>query len=207
MAKRIGLTRGWLTYTELVQLLPSSGIAMEILKEILLFSLGYVAYFMTIFGAILLISSFPSASRVDEQTVAVRNGNGTRNLISAREEMSPNRVPENGVDIADEQLDSIEVLLTQTEMEQNHIVGNDTVNFLTTIFEYLGHWNYLGLETHNKWSTLLFRSLEKDLPFGHEFTNNYELPSITSDRMRNAKLCQKARPNSFYIWSSLSRFI
>uniref|UniRef100_A0A182LWL3 Protein CNPPD1 n=1 Tax=Anopheles culicifacies TaxID=139723 RepID=A0A182LWL3_9DIPT len=57
LAKRQGLTRGWLTYTELINFLPSFAMAKLLINASTVFALSYTASVMTIAGAFLLASN------------------------------------------------------------------------------------------------------------------------------------------------------
>lgn len=57
-----GCARGWLTYTELVQLIPSLRIAQAFVKYSAVFALSYTASVFTIAGAFLLASQVPGTS-------------------------------------------------------------------------------------------------------------------------------------------------
>uniref|UniRef100_A0A2M3ZGT3 Protein CNPPD1 n=1 Tax=Anopheles braziliensis TaxID=58242 RepID=A0A2M3ZGT3_9DIPT len=57
LAKRQGLSRGWLTYTELINFLPSFAIAKQLIQYSTIMALSYTASVMTIAGAFLLASN------------------------------------------------------------------------------------------------------------------------------------------------------
>ncbi|XP_053676429.1 uncharacterized protein LOC128726637 [Anopheles nili] len=57
LAKRQGLTRGWLTYTELINFLPSFAMAKQLIHYSTVLALSYTASVMTIAGAFLLASN------------------------------------------------------------------------------------------------------------------------------------------------------
>ncbi|XP_058058583.1 protein CNPPD1 [Anopheles bellator] len=57
LAKRQGLTRGWLTYTELINFLPSFAMAKQLIHYTTVMALSYTASVMTIAGAFLLASN------------------------------------------------------------------------------------------------------------------------------------------------------
>lgn len=59
LAKREGLRRGWLTYTELIQFLPSFTLAKFLLNNITVMAVSYAASVMTIAGAFFLASQIP----------------------------------------------------------------------------------------------------------------------------------------------------
>lgn len=62
LAKRQGLKRGWLTYTELVRLLPSFSIARQILNASVVLALSYAAGVITIATGFFLASQVPGTS-------------------------------------------------------------------------------------------------------------------------------------------------
>uniref|UniRef100_A0A182YFR7 Protein CNPPD1 n=1 Tax=Anopheles stephensi TaxID=30069 RepID=A0A182YFR7_ANOST len=57
LAKRQGLTRGWLTYTELINFLPSFAMAKQLIHYSTVLAVSYTASVMTIAGAFLLASN------------------------------------------------------------------------------------------------------------------------------------------------------
>lgn len=57
LARRQGLSRGWLTYTELINFLPTMTLAKQILNYSTVIALSYTASVMTIAGAFFLASS------------------------------------------------------------------------------------------------------------------------------------------------------
>ncbi|XP_058814602.1 protein CNPPD1 [Topomyia yanbarensis] len=57
LAKRQGLARGWLTYTELINFLPTMTLAKQILNYSTVIALSYTASVMTIAGAFFLASN------------------------------------------------------------------------------------------------------------------------------------------------------
>lgn len=57
LAKRQGLSRGWLTYTELINFLPTMTLAKQILNYSTVIALSYTASVMTIAGAFFLASN------------------------------------------------------------------------------------------------------------------------------------------------------
>lgn len=59
IAKREGLERGWLTYTELSNLMPSLAIAKAFLQHATVFAVSYAASVVTIAGAFFLASQVP----------------------------------------------------------------------------------------------------------------------------------------------------
>lgn len=59
LAKRQGLKRGWLTYTELANLIPSIAIAKAFLQYSALFTVSYAASVVTIAGALFFASQVP----------------------------------------------------------------------------------------------------------------------------------------------------
>uniref|UniRef100_T1H097 Cyclin N-terminal domain-containing protein n=1 Tax=Megaselia scalaris TaxID=36166 RepID=T1H097_MEGSC len=62
LAKREGLKRGWLTYTELLNFLPSFTIAKFILSNFTVMAASYCATVMTIAGAFFIVSQIPGLS-------------------------------------------------------------------------------------------------------------------------------------------------
>lgn len=62
IAKREGLERGWLTYTELSNLMPSLAIARAFLQHATIFAVSYAASVVTIAGAFFLASKVPGTA-------------------------------------------------------------------------------------------------------------------------------------------------
>lgn len=62
IAKRQGLERGWLTYTELSNLMPSLVIAKAFLQHATIFAISYAASVVTIAGAFFLASKVPGTA-------------------------------------------------------------------------------------------------------------------------------------------------
>lgn len=62
LARRQGLRRGWLTYTELTQLIPTLVIAKTFLQYSTLFTVSYAASVFTIAGAFFLASQVPGTA-------------------------------------------------------------------------------------------------------------------------------------------------
>lgn len=117
LAKREGLKRGWLTYTELANLIPSISIAKAFLQYSALFTVSYAASFVTIAGALFLASQVPgtalyrsgkieyttssssnnnNSNDVAKQNVTasdsatLHNNSNTGNIISSRQELNHN---------------------------------------------------------------------------------------------------------------------
>ncbi|XP_073824021.1 uncharacterized protein [Musca autumnalis] len=62
LARREGLRRGWLTYSELMQMLPSFTLAKFLLNNITVMAVSYAASVMTIAGAFFLAAQIPGTS-------------------------------------------------------------------------------------------------------------------------------------------------
>ncbi|XP_011182154.2 protein CNPPD1 [Zeugodacus cucurbitae] len=62
LARREGLQRGWLTYTELRQMLPSFTLVKFILNNIAVMAISYAASVITIAGAFFVASQIPGTS-------------------------------------------------------------------------------------------------------------------------------------------------
>lgn len=62
LARQQGVRRGWLTYTELTQLIPSIAIAKSFLQYSTVFAVSYAASVFTIAGAFLLASQVPGTA-------------------------------------------------------------------------------------------------------------------------------------------------
>lgn len=62
LAQQQGSARGWLTYTELAQLIPSMAVARSFVQYSTVFAVSYAASVFTIAGAFLLASQVPGTS-------------------------------------------------------------------------------------------------------------------------------------------------
>lgn len=62
IAKRQGLERGWLTYTELSNLMPSLAIAKAFLQHATIFAVSYASCALTLAGAFFLASKVPGTA-------------------------------------------------------------------------------------------------------------------------------------------------
>lgn len=95
LAKREGLKRGWLTYTELANLIPSISIAKAFLQYSALFTVSYAASVVTIAGALFLASQVPGTalyrSGKTEYTSSSSSSNNNNNAAlssNARDNLS-----------------------------------------------------------------------------------------------------------------------
>lgn len=79
MAKRQGLKRGWLTYTELVQMMPSFSLAKQILNASAVLALSYAAGVMSIATGFFLASQVPGTSLSQSQTSKTHDSVSTPN--------------------------------------------------------------------------------------------------------------------------------
>lgn len=70
LAAQQGSARGWLTYTELAQLIPSMSVARMFIQYSTVFAVSYAASVFTIAGAFLLASQVPGTSLYRSQTDA-----------------------------------------------------------------------------------------------------------------------------------------
>ncbi|CAD6997531.1 uncharacterized protein LOC101461354 [Ceratitis capitata] len=75
LARREGLRRGWLTYTELRQMLPSFALAKFILHNFVVMAVSYAASVITIAGAFFLASQIPGTSLHRKAMSTAINGN------------------------------------------------------------------------------------------------------------------------------------
>ncbi|XP_053959271.1 uncharacterized protein LOC128863892 [Anastrepha ludens] len=75
LARREGLRRGWLTYSELMQMLPSFTLAKFILNNIAVMAVSYAASVITIAGAFFLASQIPGTALHRKAVSAVIGGN------------------------------------------------------------------------------------------------------------------------------------
>ncbi|XP_017486894.1 PREDICTED: uncharacterized protein LOC108375305 [Rhagoletis zephyria] len=74
LARREGLRRGWLTYTELIQMLPSFTLVKFILNNIAVMAVSYAASVITIAGAFFLASQIPGTALHRKTISAVISG-------------------------------------------------------------------------------------------------------------------------------------
>ncbi|XP_058450224.1 protein CNPPD1 isoform X2 [Malaya genurostris] len=87
LANRQGIARGWLTYTELINLLPALTLAKQILNYSTVIALSYTASVMTIAGAFFLASNINVPGNVlfrvnSTQTATVLEGMTTTGVAS-----------------------------------------------------------------------------------------------------------------------------
>ncbi|XP_075149516.1 uncharacterized protein LOC142223513 [Haematobia irritans] len=75
LARREGLRRGWLTYSELMQMLPSFTLAKFLLNNITIMAVSYAASVMTIAGAFFFAAQIPGTSLHRTRTNNNTNGN------------------------------------------------------------------------------------------------------------------------------------
>ncbi|KAM7352054.1 uncharacterized protein ACRADG_004705 [Cochliomyia hominivorax] len=68
LARREGLRRGWLTYSELIQMLPSFTLAKFLLSNITVIAVSYAASVMTIAGALFMAAQIPGTSLHRQRT-------------------------------------------------------------------------------------------------------------------------------------------
>lgn len=68
MARREGLRRGWLTYGELIQMLPPFTLAKFLLNNITIIAVSYAASVITIAGALFLAAHVPGTSLHRQRT-------------------------------------------------------------------------------------------------------------------------------------------
>ncbi|XP_065358129.1 protein CNPPD1 isoform X2 [Calliphora vicina] len=73
LARRQGLRRGWLTYSELIQMLPSFALAKFLLSNITVIAVSYAASVMTIAGALFLAAQIPGTSLHRQRTQLTTN--------------------------------------------------------------------------------------------------------------------------------------
>ncbi|XP_061386224.1 uncharacterized protein LOC133330043 [Musca vetustissima] len=86
LARREGLRRGWLTYTELMQMLPSFTLAKFLLNNITVMAVSYAASVMTIAGAFFLAAQIPGTSLYRSSKTTTRLSNDIivdRDLLNA----------------------------------------------------------------------------------------------------------------------------
>lgn len=77
LAKRQGLARGWLTYTELINFIPTLALAKQILNYSTVLALSYTASVMTIAGAFFLASNINVPGNVLFRGAATSAGSAT----------------------------------------------------------------------------------------------------------------------------------
>ena len=73
MARREGLRRGWLTYGELIQMLPPFALAKFLLNNITIIAVSYAASVITIAGALFLAAHVPGTSLHRQRTQLATN--------------------------------------------------------------------------------------------------------------------------------------
>ncbi|XP_037807492.1 uncharacterized protein LOC119600960 [Lucilia sericata] len=75
LARRQGLRRGWLTYSELIQMLPSFTLAKFLLNNITVIAVSYAASVITIAGALFLAAQIPGTSLHRQRTSQITTNN------------------------------------------------------------------------------------------------------------------------------------
>lgn len=84
LAHREGLRRGWLTYAELLNFLPSFTLARFLFNNITIMAVSYAASVMTIAGAFFLVSHMPGNALTNkENNVLIEHNNLDQNASSA----------------------------------------------------------------------------------------------------------------------------
>lgn len=81
MARRQGLKRGWLTYTELFRLMPTLALAKQILSYSTVLALSYCAGVMTIASGFFLASQVPGTS-LSKSGKTVLDSNSTSTSVN-----------------------------------------------------------------------------------------------------------------------------
>lgn len=88
LARREGLRRGWLTYGELMQMLPSFTLAKFLLNNITILAVSYAASVMTIAGAFFLAAQIPGTSLHRNSPTQLRSTNN--DLLAQDQEIESN---------------------------------------------------------------------------------------------------------------------
>ncbi|XP_055850720.1 protein CNPPD1 [Episyrphus balteatus] len=97
LAKREGLRRGWLTYTELIHFLPSFTLAKFLLNNITVMAVSYAASVMTIAGAFFLASQIPgNALHHGRRSVSTSTNHHHQHLSTGTTTTSTNQVASDG---------------------------------------------------------------------------------------------------------------
>lgn len=91
LARREGLRRGWLTYSELMQMLPSFTLAKFLLNNITVMAVSYAASVMTIAGAFFLAAQIPGTSL--HRTRSLHLSNDIHNDVINDPDMVTTNVP------------------------------------------------------------------------------------------------------------------
>ncbi|XP_055387197.1 formin-J [Condylostylus longicornis] len=92
LAKREGIRRGWLTYTELLHFLPSFTLAKFLLNNITVMAVSYVASVMTMAGAFFLVSNIPGNGLLQINRNQIRNKLSCENDIVSQSTQKSNDI-------------------------------------------------------------------------------------------------------------------
>lgn len=147
LARRQSGKRGWLTYTELVQLLPSFAIAKQIINYSTILALSYVAGVMTIVGGFFVASHVPGTS--------LSSSSGSKTSETSIPS-SPSRVLRPSQDLSNDTNRETSDLSEETETELDYIMDdlNESIEMydddldcsttnVTTTGQMFGHLNLL----------------------------------------------------------------
>ncbi|KAL5281583.1 CNPPD1 family protein [Megaselia abdita] len=125
LAKREGLKRGWLTYTELSNFLPSFTFAKFILSNFTVMAASYCATVMTIAGAFFIVSQIPGLSlhRGNKQMSSLGKSNlETGNNVQSDTFSNCTKTPENSCSIIglniEEELEKLEAEYMEEHLQE-----------------------------------------------------------------------------------------
>jgi len=147
IAKRQGLERGWLTYTELSNLMPSLAIAKAFLQHTTIFAVSYAASVVTIAGAFFLASKVPGTALYSSLSKTETMKLNDHIIVNDTTHSSPLLDNSNGIvdgccdfdDVLFERL-KIDLLENTTVSEKPSVVNQSTV-----VAPGLGHIPKLNL--------------------------------------------------------------
>uniref|UniRef100_A0A336KZK8 Protein CNPPD1 n=1 Tax=Culicoides sonorensis TaxID=179676 RepID=A0A336KZK8_CULSO len=133
LAKRQGGKRGWLTYTELAQLLPSFSIAKQIINCSTILALSYVAGVMTILGGFFVASQVPGTSLHTRSKSSSCTETGKTGVSSPRHDSSNLTHNETTIDDMNE----------EDETELKYILGdlNESIDIYDDDQDECSHYN------------------------------------------------------------------
>lgn len=139
LAKRQGLKRGWLTYTELSKLIPSIEIAKQIIKYNAILAVSYAAGFITIAGAFLLVSKIPGNSLYKQTSTDISTSTNQTLITEANTIINPMDGTETENNLIDEKICELPDSLNEI---QEIMPKNQTLDSFKNILFHLNQFKF-----------------------------------------------------------------
>lgn len=146
IGKRQGLERGWLTYTEISNLLPSLAIARAFLQHTTMFAVSYAASCITIAGAFFLASKVPGTalySLSKSETISVNIAPNAHGIVNETIHSSHLLAQENDSEseccnVNDILFDRLSIdLLENTIASQQPEIGNKNISIALEVMNII----------------------------------------------------------------------